>query len=316
MKIDTLKKLGMAIGAICFGMAMGISHAAPLITFSNGTVADADDVNANFTELETRINAIPAGADGATGPAGPAGADGATGPAGADGATGPAGPAGPAGADGAGVVTHSWAGFGSSAWSVKVFNVTFSTGAIAPWDKEVRTFTRTSTGATTGTVDMIRQRTLTGAVQRYQVLHYSYDTAGDNTFIGVDEYDPSNTTVLANTKTISPGFVFRHNAMGVGMNWSSAATITRVDKGDGAGDSTNFGIDSRSLLGIEDITVLGTAYTGCQKILDNRTANGAGGHHQSISWYCPSNQGLVKQIHADSGGNSWVMEFDPAQSTL
>jgi hypothetical protein len=163
---------------------------------------------------------------------------------------------------------------------------------------------------------MVRQRTLSGVIQRHQVLHYSYDTAGNNTFIGVDEYDPSNTTILNNTKTINPGFVLRHNAMGVGMNWSFAATITKVDvAGGGVGNRTDFGVDSRSLIGVEDITVLGTAYTGCQKILDNRTANGAGGHHQSISWYCPNNEGLVKQIHVNSGGTSYVMEFDPAQST-
>jgi hypothetical protein len=47
---------------------VGIAQAAPLVVFSNGGVADANDVNANFNELETRIETItltpgPVGAD-------------------------------------------------------------------------------------------------------------------------------------------------------------------------------------------------------------------------------------------------------------
>ncbi|AQA18003.1 hypothetical protein BST95_06870 [Halioglobus japonicus] len=60
-------------------------------TFSNGTVADADQVNENFQSLSDAINALPAG------PEGPAGAQGPAGPAGPPGPQGAAGPQGPAG---------------------------------------------------------------------------------------------------------------------------------------------------------------------------------------------------------------------------
>lgn len=104
--------------------------------------------------------------------------------------------------------------------------------------------------------------------------------------------------------------------MGVGMNWASDSTISKVDVvGAGAGNRTDFGIDSRTLLAVEDITVQGVAYTGCHKILTNRSANGVGMHHQSITWYCPNNVGVVKKIHTDYGNSSRVMEFDPTQST-
>ena len=71
--------------------------------FSNGTPADADEVNENFQALGQAIDNIPSGPPGPVGPPGPAGVEGPAGPAGPPGpagAEGPAGPAGPAGAEG------------------------------------------------------------------------------------------------------------------------------------------------------------------------------------------------------------------------
>ena len=65
--------------------------------FTNGTPANADEVNENFNALADAIDNAPTGA---TGPAGPAGATGPAGPAGPAGATGPAGPAGATGPPG------------------------------------------------------------------------------------------------------------------------------------------------------------------------------------------------------------------------
>jgi hypothetical protein len=63
------KKLGIAVISGCLMMWVGIAQAADLVVFSNGGVADADDVNANFNELGARIETIsltpgPAGAAG------------------------------------------------------------------------------------------------------------------------------------------------------------------------------------------------------------------------------------------------------------
>ena len=103
MKIIMLKNFGIAVTAGILGLVVNVSQAAPLIPFSNGNVADANDVNTNFTELESRINTISL-TPGATGPQGPAGTDGATGlqgPQGATGSQGSQGLAGTPGADGA-----------------------------------------------------------------------------------------------------------------------------------------------------------------------------------------------------------------------
>jgi hypothetical protein len=75
------KKLGIALISGCLMMWVGIAQAAPLVVFSNGGVADADDVNANFNELGVRIETIsltpgPAGATGVAGADGDAGTPG------------------------------------------------------------------------------------------------------------------------------------------------------------------------------------------------------------------------------------------------
>ncbi len=98
------------------------------------------------------------------------------------------------------------------------------------------------------------------------------------------------------------------------MNWATGFTLDKVDDvGGGAGNLTDFGTDSRSLLAIEDITVNLVAYTGCLKVLSNRSAMNFGGVYQAISWVCP-NDGMVKRIVTKSA-ESWLMEFDPISST-
>jgi hypothetical protein len=106
------KKLGIALISGCLMMLVGIAQAADLVVFSNGGVADADDVNANFNELETRIETItltpgPVGADSTVaGPKGDTGADSTVaGPKGDTGADSTV--AGPKGDTGLGAVVFS-----------------------------------------------------------------------------------------------------------------------------------------------------------------------------------------------------------------
>ena len=315
------------------GLTAGISQGAPLVTFTNGSTADADDVNANFSELETRINNIsltpgpagpqgpagvagppgPAGMPGATGPIGPAGPQGPqgpAGPAGPAGAQGAPGPAGPAGADGAGIVTYSWAGFDAwNKWSSKTFTVKDTRGR---YDKETRTFAVTSTGTGTGSVLVTRHRTLAGNIIRHQEQSFNFDVNGDYSLEQIKDYENDMVT-LQSTRTLTPGFIFQHAAMGVGIPWSVAATVTSVDAN--ANPLVSYGIETRTLLGIEDIAVNGVSYTGCQKILEQRTAASmGGGDRQAITWFCPGD-GMVKRILSYSN-QSRLLEFDPSQSTL
>ena len=137
----TLTRSHAVLFASGFAMALLLS-AAPVksffaggdvpFTFTAGETASADEVNANFTNLDGRLDTLnafvtsgaldgdqgpagPTGPQGPTGPTGPQGAqgntgnngadgsdgaDGAQGPAGPTGPIGPAGPTGPAGEDG------------------------------------------------------------------------------------------------------------------------------------------------------------------------------------------------------------------------
>ena len=336
MKNIKLKKVGIAVSTVFLGLVVSAAQAAPLIPFSNGSVADADDVNTNFTELETRINTIsltpgPTGATGATGPQGIQGLPGANGADGATGATGPQGNQGNqgdqgpqgiqgiqgiAGNDGAqgpagvGVVTHSWSGFGSSAWDEKVFTVSHSTNFN---DKEVHTIVRTPATATTGTFKIIRVRTLAGVFRGKHVLHFSYDTEGALLFTKMENY-LSDAVTLSHTKTLTPGFEVRNNAMAEGMAWATTSAVERVFFDGFTPNDNYFGVEKVTFLSVEDITVNGVAYTGCQKILSNRTAVALGADH-IISWFCPGGVGLVKRIIIMSGQGGSMLEFDPTQST-
>jgi hypothetical protein len=103
MKDIINSKPAFAILIVCFTLMVASVQAADLVQFSNGNIADADDVNANFNELETRIETItltpgPAGTDSTV--AGPQGAAGGIGNTGAAGGVGAAGPQGAAGAKG------------------------------------------------------------------------------------------------------------------------------------------------------------------------------------------------------------------------
>jgi hypothetical protein len=109
-----MKKVSLSIPTLtilsaCIALAITPAWADDLTVFSNGSVADANDVNANFTELETRIDTISltpgeagaAGAQGIQGNQGFQGNQGLTGAAGATGAQGVQGVSGSRGATGA-----------------------------------------------------------------------------------------------------------------------------------------------------------------------------------------------------------------------
>lgn len=288
---QTLLRMAVTIG--CMGLIVSVTQAAGLNTLIHGFASDPDALNYNFTYLNDRIDTHSL-TPGPAGPQGPAGADGTD------------------GADGTGVVFHSWAGFGGARkWHSKAFNVTHSSGS---FDKEVRTFVVTPTGPGKGTLAMTRQRTLAATVVKHHVLHSSFDVFGGHVLTGKDTYR-NDATTLKNTQAIDPGIVMRHDAMGVGMTWASAVTITRIDVlGGGAGNLVYFGTDSRSLLGVEDIAVNGVGYVGCQKILSNHYGQYLGNFNQTVTWYCPAD-GVVKRIVTKTTGESYMLEFDPADAS-
>jgi Collagen triple helix repeat (20 copies) len=345
MKKTIVKKLEIAIAVSLLSLTAGsLQAAAPLTVFSNGSVADANDVNSNFDELATRITniSLTPGPQGVAGPTGLPGVKGDMGIQGIQGLTGVAGNQGnqgdpgiqglkgdpgiqgPAGNDGSGVITYNWTGFASSGWDVKTFIVTDIRTTSNQFDKEVRTFVRTAPDVGNGYIgstQMTRVRSMNGTVIKHQVLHTSrkrdLTTAlSDFKFNQIDNYITDGAT-LENSVSINPGIDARMPTMNLGMNWATASQTTMTYTDGITADFLSFSIDSRSLVAIEDVTVLGTTYMGCQKMLITRTADSVGKQFTSVDWYCPSGVGLVKSIYIKMGtyGNSRLLEFDPTQST-
>jgi len=276
----------------------GIANAAELRPFTNGLKTSADDVNFNFNELTSRINAVPAGVEG---PPGPMGATGMFGPMGP---TGPTGPQGSTGADGTGVITYSRAGYRSTNFQSKVFSVTRSDREPA---YERFDFDRIDNGDGTGITLSTRYGglavdALTTDANGYSVNEYEWDIAGDIVFtqasyFGIDyTISPTPTAItLLYTTTYSPYRPLRTGSMGLGMSWGSTDTNTRnpsaqIDNP----DASNVRLTTYRLLGVEDISVQSVNYTACLKI-EHQFSN-IGIMSQQIDWWCPNGEGLVKVI--------------------
>jgi len=323
----------VTLSTVYLSLIVSTANAANLHVFTNGTVADANEVNHNFTHLDERINTIsltpgPAGPQGATGAMGPQGLpgvngqnglngqDGATGPAGATGPQGPAGNDGADGTDGIGITIYSSTNYNPTAYTEKVFTVTNQ----GNWDKEIRSYNRTNNQDGTITTDVTRTRSLAGEpFIRYDIRTYITDTNGANNYVQVKDYDTASKALIT-TSTISPPIQRRNNTMVPGMRWGSASQVTTVFEDGITATEITHAVDSRSLLAIEDITLNnGAAYTGCLKIETIRSAqNLKGRKFQKVDWHCPNNVGLVKTIMMrDNNGSiySRVLELDTTQST-
>jgi len=273
-------KIKFALSAAVMGIMAGNVQAIELIRFSNGNVADANDVNHNFDLLEKRIDdaeKLKA----------------------------------PVILDGRGIQLHTWVDFDASVgWASKTFVVTHSEEA---HDKEVRTYERTPNAGQpgSGTINVTRQRTLLGDVIRHDVLSYGY-SAAERVLVGMARFD-RDTVTLNQTIAYVPSIKLQHDAMGEGLNWATASMVTSTLVN--ADPVETFAIDNRSLLKIEEtIDVLGFRYSGCQKLLIERSGNGLWRNQKIINWYCPNNMGLVKQVFVRDGIVSKLLEFDQASS--
>jgi len=211
-----------------------------------------------------------------------------------------------------GIVSQSSAGFGSAAYTQKVFTVT---GTHGRWDKETRTFNRDVVNTTVIT----RQRTLAGAIVRHHELTFNQQSSGDIVLSEFKDFDPNNIANRVSVRTISPPVVIRENVMDIGLRWATAAQITEVYDDVSIPTTIGFAVDSRSLIVLENVTLSnGDAYTDCLKIETIRSGERLGGSFQQISWHCPNGVGLVKSIRLrNNSGNldSRVRELDTANST-
>jgi len=282
--------LGLVLPANVLAVGPQVQH-----QFTNGTPANADQVNANFQELADRISDIPAGLQGPEGPQGPVGATGPQGPQGDQGPQGVQGPEGPQGPAGEALTSYNYAGYGSSAFTSKTFSAT----GVIPFDTEIRTYEHPDANTTIET----RNRTSLGSTVSYQKRTF-VTSADDVRLTQRQDFQSFDTVVF--THTLSPGLVVRKNGMQVGRPWSTGSIVTTVDVLGGSPDSSMVTAETRELEIVENVTVTAGSFQNCLKITTFRRGfqNGL-----FIGWYCPNGVGLVKEYRGDETGGGRYMEL-------
>ena len=129
------------------------------------------------------------------------------------------------------------------------------------------------------------------------------DTSGDElTLTKFERYNNSG-IVLKETRTMSPGVVFRTESMETGKSFGSYSSLNSSKKG------ISSVIQSVTLLGLEDVVVPAGSYTACLKILRHRNSERLGGEYDRINWFCPNGVGLAKQVTMTNTQTATVMEL-------
>ena len=192
----------------------------------------------------------------------------------------------------------------SSNASVKTFKATGSAvdGSVPGgliYDTEVRTYDRSIPGI----VSYSRDRKVGGAGGvgvNYSVI--TMDKSGEELLLIKLERYSNNGLTLKETRTMTPGVVFRTENMEVGKTFGSYSSL----------DSSKAGlssvIQSVTLLGVEDVTVPAGSFTDCIKLIRHRNSERLGGEYDRINWFCPNNVGLVKSVSIQT--TSTVLELE------
>ncbi len=258
-------------------------------SFSNGTPADANQVNANFAEVVTQISTLSA--SGVVGPQGEPGTAGVAGDEGV-GVTSIVD-------DGAGnltinlsdgsssvhiipsVTTYSYRDFGHT-FSQKTFAVTDTRNK---YDSEIRIFDR----SVSGRVSYTRERLLNTNRIKYNTI--MVDNSGPELlFVEFKSHDNSSLAVT-NTQIINNGLISRTENMEIGKTFGSDATVVSSN---GAVDA--YTVQTSSLLSVnQSVTVPAGSFTGCIKVARHRSGNTLGTTNDLINTFCPG-VGLVKQV--------------------
>ena len=170
-------------------------------------------------------------------------------------------------------------------------------------DTETQNFARATQGSTT-TITQTRIRTAAGNPCTYHV--YTMQSSPTGFYMLSESAYTSDGTVLNFTITLDNPVLLRSVDMRLGKTIADAATSTATNL------TPTFGtyVEKTTLVAIESVTVPyngGTTYDNCLKLHTSREASiGFGpGELNRISWYC-AGVGFVKGIQGANGA-SWVL---------
>ena len=261
--------------------AWAVGEPVPHI-FSNGTPADANQVNENFQELADRIVAIPVGPQG---------------PIGLPGEQGPPGPQGEQGPPGTALVTYNYFDF-SHNLSAKTFERLAKDGTLIL--TETRTYNRSTPSVLLVSSHIIEDPT----VGEYDIER-TYHLDEDGIYLSNYLAYVTNTGVreLALRRDFDPPVLLRKTSMVNGVSWGSFASETNelIDTGE---ITKNFHSEINILLAVENVTVRDVTYNNCLRIHTRRDIDRIDFTAMtytdslpstSVSWYCEG-FGLVKTV--------------------
>ena len=202
------------------------------------------------------------------------------------------------------IKTYNYKDYSSEA-SIKAFAVTGSAvdGTVFGnliYDTEVRHYDRTLPGQ----ISYARNRKVGGVYGlgvNFSVV--TMDNSGSELNLSKFERYNNAGTKLKETRTLTPGVVFRTESMEPGKTFGSYSKLNSSK----AGESSV--IQTVTLLGLEDVVVPAGSFTSCLKIHRHRNSERLGGEYDRINWFCPNGIGLAKQVTMTNTQTTTVMEL-------
>lgn len=309
------KQIGWGASLLLAMLLNTPAFAAPAVQhiFSNGQAANADQVNDNFQELADRIDAIPAGPEGPAGPQGLPGVNGNNGLNGPEGPPGPQGeqgiqgiqgiqgpqgvqgPEGPQGPAGPGFAQINFDPYRHN-FTTKAFVVMggLSDGTWGAIYNDTRTYDRSTPGELITTWE--RYDAADDLIVFYRKDYHTTGLGQDKIWTKREDYgatdlqDIVGTLFLMTTDEYNPGYKVFPAMATIGLPWISTVRSTTIDHVNAQPNWEGHGIDTRTLVALESITVNNEVYNDCLKVLIHRGNTVS----QTVSWYC-NGFGLVKR---------------------
>jgi len=236
-------------------------------------------------------------------PAGPAGSDGANGLDGTNGTNGVDGTDGVGISsitdDGAGNVTINLSDGSSTVhtvltnptYSYRDYSHTYNTKTFVAQDtngaftQEERTFDR----SVAGQVSFLRHRT--GGISDKMDTIVLDNSGPELRMIQFDRHATLDPNTVTESRTMTPGVLFRTETMEQGKTFGSDSLLSRD------GTPSSGVLQTAALIAVNQaVTVPAGSYTGCIKITRHRAARHLGSTYDRINTFCPG-LGLVRQLH-------------------
>ena len=164
--------------------------------------------------------------------------------------------------------------------------------------EEVREFAFAPTAGDPDSTDLTLTRTRLSGGNVCQMEDFIYrSTPSQRLLVAGHNFDPTGTLVA--TKQPESPILLGTSSMAAGSTVADGALVTiTLEPIFGGTSETSVLVQSSTIVGLQDVTVLAGNFTGCLKMVTQRTSNTFGEFHRT-SWLCPG-VGEVKRIQVNT----------------